>query len=85
MFDHLPVLAMLKQTKLLNKDPVTFKYRCLNDSKLKTMNNKLMHTDWTGVLTSTTSNEKFNQFSETVDSILDEMAPIKTVKIAAKR
>ena len=85
MSDHLPVLAMLKQTKLLNKDPLTFESRCLNDSKLKAVNNKLMQTDWIGVLTGTIGDEKFDQFSATVEHILDEMAPIKTVKVAAKR
>ena len=29
--DHLPVLTMLKQTKLLSKEPLTFTSRCLND------------------------------------------------------
>ena len=30
--DHLPSLAMLKQTKLLSKKPLTFRSRCLNRS-----------------------------------------------------
>ena len=49
------------------------------------MNNKLIHIDWIGVLTGTTSDEKFNQFSETVERVLDTMAPIKSVRISAKR
>ena len=49
------------------------------------MNHKLMRTDWIGVLTGMTSNDKFNQFSDLVDRTLDEVAPIKTVKIATKR
>ena len=85
MPNHLPILAMLKQTRLLNTSPVTFESRCLNDNKLKDVNNKLIHIDWIGVLTGTTSNEKFNQFSETVERVLDSMAPIKTVRISAKR
>ena len=40
--DHMPLLAMLRQTKSLNKEPLTFKSRCLNDNKLKTANHKLM-------------------------------------------
>ena len=54
MCDHLPVLAMVKRTRLLNTDPVTFESRCLNDNKLKAVNNKLIYIDWIGVLTGTT-------------------------------
>ena len=79
MSNHLPILAMLKQTRPLNTGPVTFESKCLNDNKLKAVNNKLIHIDWIGVLTGTTSDEKFNQFSETVERVLDSMAPIKTV------
>ena len=85
MSDHLSILAMLKQTRLLNTSPITFESRCLNDNKLKAVNNKLVHIDWIGVLTGTTSDEKFNQFSETVERVLDSIAPIKTVRISAKR
>ena len=42
MSDHLPYVAMLKQTKLLNKEPLTFQSRCLNDDKLQVANHRLM-------------------------------------------
>ena len=45
----------------------------------------LMNIHWIGVLTGTTSDEKFNQFNETVESVLNEVAPIKSVRISAKR
>ena len=48
--DHLPTIVMLKQTRLLNKEPLTFKSRCLNDDKLKSANRKLMGKDWIGLL-----------------------------------
>ena len=83
--DHLPSLVMLKQTKLLNKEPLTFKSRCLDDDKLKAVNHKLMGKDWIGLLTGTTCNEKFNQFSDTVNAVLDKAVPMKTVKILAKQ
>ena len=62
--DHLPLLTMLKQTRLLNSEPLEFNSRCLNDKKLKHVNNILMNVDWIRLLTGTTSNQKFNQFSE---------------------
>ena len=83
--DHLPTIVMLKQTRLLNKEPLTFKSRCLNDDKLKLVNHKLMGKDWIGLLTGTTCDEKFNIFSDTVNEVLDETAPMKTIKISAKR
>ena len=36
------------------------------------------------MLTGTTSNTKFNQFCNMVNEVLDEIAPIKTVRISAK-
>ena len=83
--DHLPTLAMLKQTRLMNHEPIAFNSRCLNENKLKQVNHKLMRVDWIGVLTGTTSDEKFNQFSDRIEQVLDEIAPIKHVRISAKR
>ena len=83
--DHLPILTMLKQTRLLNSAPLEFNSRCLNEKKLKRANNILMNLDWIGLLTGTTSNQKFNQFSDKVNSVLDQVAPIKKVKISTKK
>ena len=85
MSDHLPTLAMLKQTRLMNPEPITFNSRCLNKNKLKQVDHKLMRVDWIGVLTCTMSDEKFNQFSDQIEQVLDKIAPIKSVRISAKR
>ena len=83
--DHLPLLTMLKQTRLLNSELLEFNSRCLSDEKLKHVNSILMNVDWIGLLTGTTSNQKFNQFSDKVDSVLDQVAPIEKVKISTKK
>ena len=83
--DHLPILTMLKQTRLLNKEPLKFESRCLNEDKLKIVNTRLMEMDWIGVLIGMTSDEKFNQFNAKLEEVLNEIAPIKTVQILAKR
>ena len=44
-----------------------------------------MKVDWIGVLTGTMSDEKFNQFSNQIKHVLDEITPIKHVIISAKR
>ena len=85
MSDHLPVLAMLKQTKLCDSEPITFNSLCLDDKKLKQVNADLMKVDWIGILNGTMYDEKFNQFSEKIDQILDKIARVKEVRISAKR
>ena len=79
ILDHLPLPTMLRQTKMLNEEPLTFKSRCLNEEKLKEVKHHLMRKDWIGLLTGITCNEKFNQFSDIVNETLDEIGPIKTV------
>ena len=85
MSDHLPLLAMLKQTKLLNKEPLTFQSRCLNSDKLQVANHHLIRKDWIGLLNGTTCNDKFNQFTDLVNQVLDDIGPIKTMRISAKQ
>ena len=85
MSDHLPILTMLKQTKLQDSEPITFNSRCLDDKKLEQVNANLLKVDWIGVLNGTMCDEKFNQFSEKIDQILDKTAPVKEVRISAKR
>ena len=83
--DHLLTIALLKQMWLVNKELIEFKSRCLNKTTLKQVNHKLMRVDWIGVLTGTTSDEKFNQFSDRIEHVLDEITLVKHVKISAKR
>ena len=81
----MPLIAMLKQSKFLNKSPLTFKSHCLTNNKLKTINANLMNIDWIDKLTSTTCDDKFNQFNLEVVRVMDEISPVKTVHISAKR
>ena len=83
--DHLPTLALLKQTKLLKQEPLIYESRCLNDAKLKEANHRLMRKDWIGLLVGTSCDEKFDQFNNTLNEVLDEIAPMKKVRISAKR
>ena len=82
--DHLAMLAMFKQTKMINKEPLKFKSRCLNASELKDINHQLMQKDWIGLLTGTTCNDKFDKFSSIVNDMIEEVGPLKTVQISAK-
>ena len=82
--DHLPVITLLKQTKVLHKEPLQFTSRSLNERKLKEVNQHLMRTDWVGILDSGTCNEKFDKFCSTVKLALDNVAPVKTIRISPK-
>ena len=82
--DHLPSLVLLKQTKLLNKEPLEFTSRNLNEQKLKLINEKLHDIGWNGNLTSSDVNLNFNYLSNPIDRVMDEIAPRRTVKISAK-
>ena len=82
--DHLPSLVLLKQTKLLNKEPLEFTSRNLNEQKLKLTNEKLHDIDWNGNLTSSDVNLNFNYLSNSIDRVMDEIASRCTVKISAK-
>ena len=43
-----------------------------------------MRKDWIGLLNGTTCNDKFNQFTDVVNQVLDDIGPIKTMRISAK-
>ena len=58
--DHLPLLCLVKQTKLLDKSPLEFESRSLNDNKLQEIKNKLYSFDWVGLLNSESCDENFN-------------------------
>ena len=77
--DHLPTLVLLKQTKLLKQEPLICESRCLNDAKLKVVIHQLMRKDWIGLLAGSTCDKKFDQFSNILNKVLDEVAPIKKV------
>ena len=82
--DHLPSLVLLKQTKLLNKEPLEFMSRNLNEYKLVLINEKLQDIDWNGKLTSSDINHNFNYLSNSTSRVMDDIAPRCTVRISSK-
>ena len=44
-----------------------------------------MRKDWIGLLVGTSCDEKFDQFNNTLNEVLDEIVPMKKVCISAKR
>ena len=82
--NHLPLLCLVKQTKILDKSPLEFQSRALTDDKLCAIKNKLYRVDWIRHLNSAGCNINFNVYSNILNEVMDEVAPLKTVQISAK-
>ena len=83
MLDHLPTLTLLKQTKIVDKDPI-FESHCLNNDKLGKIQHELYSIDWNGHLNSSDCNENFNVFCNKLRDTMDKHAPLKKVRISSK-
>ena len=85
IFDHLPLLVLIKQTKLKDKTPIEFKSQKLNKDKITRIKNILFNTDWNVRLNNTDSNTNFNMFCDYLNSVMETVAPLVLVKITGKR
>ena len=83
--DHLPIMCLLKQTKIIDKTPLIFEGRSLTTEKLNIVKNKLNSGDWHGLLNKTDMDENFNLLNDKISDTLDEVAPVKTITISARR
>ena len=83
--DHLPIMCLLKQTRIVDKTPLTFKSRSLTDEKLNIVKNKLYLEDWYGLLNKSDVDENFNLLNDKISSTLDEVAPVRTITVSARR
>ena len=63
-------MCLLKQTRIIDKTPLTFESRSLMAEKLNIVKNKLYLEDWYCLLNS---------------NALDEVAPVRTFKVLAQR
>ena len=80
MSDHLPAIALFKQTKFTDKSPIEFKSRRLTEDKIKNqINQKLHNVDWNGNLNSDNSNTNFNKFCGLLQTTMDEVSPLVQV------
>ena len=85
MSDHLPALALLKQKRLQDKDPLEFESRNLTDKKITKIKQHLQKIDWNGVLNSDNCDDNFNTFHAVVQESMNKVALIMKVKISGKR
>ena len=83
--DHLPSLVLLKQTKILNRDPLEFTSRNISTKKLDLINDRIQSTDWNGLLTSESMNTNFDVLSDAISRAMDDVVPMHMVRISGKR
>ena len=83
--DHLPLLVLLKQTKLLDNKPINFESRKLNENMIMLIKQNLFQVDWTRLLNATNCSDNFDLFSSKPNEIMDSVSPLVKVKISAKR
>ena len=81
--DHLPLITMMRQMRLVAKSPLKYESRCLTEDKLNKVRNSLFQKDWIGLLNGTT-NENFDTFSQIISDELEKVAPKCIIKISAK-
>ena len=75
MSDHMPLLTLLKQTKVMDKTNLEFKSRNLNDTKIGVIRDELFAVDWIGELNNKSSSENFTKFCSIVKGIMDKVSP----------
>ena len=85
MSDHLPTLALMKQTKITDENPIEFQSRLLNSECISNINRKLRDIDWIGHLNNESCDTNFNTFCNLLHGTMDTVAPLKSVCISAKR
>ena len=83
--DHLPTVVLLKQRKMIDKTPIEYTSRKPNDDKIKNINNRLNHKNWTGILNSNNVNTNFNTMCTVLEETMDLEAPLQIVRISGKR
>ena len=83
--DHLPTLALLKQTKHIIKEPLHLKSRKLNDNNIEKIKEKLNDINWQNMLDESLGTDKlYETFSSTLKQIMDKVAPERDIIILPK-
>ena len=75
MSDHMPLLTMLKQTKVMDKTNLEFKSRNLNNTKIGVIRDELFAVDWIEELKNKSSSENFMKFCSIVNGVMDKVSP----------
>ena len=83
--DHLPTFCNIKDCNTsIPQNPLIIEKRNLNESAIIELNNNLMKVNWNHLKNFTDVNECYTSFTNTLKTKIDEVAPIKVIKINPK-
>ena len=85
MSDHLPILTLLRQTKLKNNIPLIFESRKLNDKSVHSINTDLQQINWDDKLSGADCNENYNIFMTLINTTMEKNSPLQKIRISSKR
>ena len=77
--DHLPLVALLRQTKITDRSPIEFMSCRLNATKISRIHQELHTIDWNGILNSEDINVNTNRFMLEMEAIMNTEAPLQTI------
>ena len=78
-------MCLLKQTKIIDKNPLIFDSRSLTTDKLNIVKNKLYSVNWYGLLNRDDVDDNFNLLNDKISETMDEVAPVRTIRISTHR
>ena len=79
--DHLPVVMTSYQPKLYKKQPLKITTRVLNDENCHRIVESIKQLDWAQLLEDKSTNEAYACFHQKTQETLDEICPVKQIKI----
>ena len=77
--DHCPTMLELPNIDIYKTEPK--KYKQLNPINIKKINDKLHETNWESLLDNLDTEDSYNTYQATLNSILDEITPVKEYTI----
>ena len=69
----------------MDRRPIEFNSRALTEDKFNLIRDAHYRVDWIGELNNTNVNTNFNRFVQVINEKLDEVAPVKLVRISGRR
>ena len=83
--NHLPSVALLRQTKVSDKSPIEYSSCRLNANKISQIHHKLHTINWNSILNSDDINTNTNRFMSEMEAVMNTEAPLQTIQISGKR
>ena len=79
--DHCPTMLELPNIDIYKTEPKKIQTRKLNPININKINDKLHETNWESLLDNLDTEDSYNTYQATLNSILDEITPVKEYTI----